>query len=110
MVRITNAGIRRPIVSSRRIMTREDFGRSEEHTTELQSQSNLVCRLLLEKKMRARRQKPWQDNLLELIERLAVAKEERLVGHQCVGEVVQKLRVATLPQRGGQRIQSGKLV
>src|SRR2546430_6845816 len=27
------------------------FGRSEEHTSELQSQSNLVCRLLLEKKI-----------------------------------------------------------
>src|SRR5438270_9043538 len=27
-------------------------GRSEEHTSELQSQSNLVCRLLLEKKTR----------------------------------------------------------
>src|SRR2546430_6805778 len=26
------------------------WGRSEEHTSELQSQSNLVCRLLLEKK------------------------------------------------------------
>src|SRR2546430_10392751 len=32
--------------------TREliDYLRSEEHTSELQSQSNLVCRLLLEKK------------------------------------------------------------
>src|SRR2546427_421027 len=29
---------------------REVPGRSEEHTSELQSQSNLVCRLLLEKK------------------------------------------------------------
>src|SRR2546430_6555477 len=29
--------------------------RSEEHTSELQSQSNLVCRLLLEKKNTARR-------------------------------------------------------
>src|SRR2546430_7025544 len=28
----------------------EPFFRSEEHTSELQSQSNLVCRLLLEKK------------------------------------------------------------
>src|SRR2546430_4291073 len=28
----------------------EVMGRSEEHTSELQSQSNLVCRLLLEKK------------------------------------------------------------
>src|SRR2546430_10191606 len=30
--------------------------RSEEHTSELQSQSNLVCRLLLEKKKRSVRQ------------------------------------------------------
>src|SRR2546430_8788477 len=29
--------------------------RSEEHTSELQSQSNLVCRLLLEKKKNSRR-------------------------------------------------------
>src|SRR2546430_3082866 len=29
---------------------RRQFSRSEEHTSELQSQSNLVCRLLLEKK------------------------------------------------------------
>src|SRR5688572_31629144 len=29
---------------------RDETGRSEEHTSELQSQSNLVCRLLLEKK------------------------------------------------------------
>src|SRR2546430_17734858 len=37
--------------------------RSEEHTSELQSQSNLVCRLLLEKKkryMKTRTQKPAQ--------------------------------------------------
>src|SRR2546430_3106981 len=30
-----------------------DVDRSEEHTSELQSQSNLVCRLLLEKKNRS---------------------------------------------------------
>src|SRR2546430_6701451 len=30
------------------------FQRSEEHTSELQSQSNLVCRLLLEKKKKRR--------------------------------------------------------
>src|SRR2546430_10574155 len=29
----------------------QEFSRSEEHTSELQSQSNLVCRLLLEKKI-----------------------------------------------------------
>src|SRR2546430_13206020 len=31
-------------------VVRDDVLRSEEHTSELQSQSNLVCRLLLEKK------------------------------------------------------------
>src|SRR2546427_8837912 len=31
-------------------VARKDGHRSEEHTSELQSQSNLVCRLLLEKK------------------------------------------------------------
>src|SRR2546427_1773295 len=42
-------------------LTDEDLGdlsayyRSEEHTSELQSQSNLVCRLLLEKKKNRRR-------------------------------------------------------
>src|SRR3989475_1596464 len=34
----------------RHIGVLESGGRSEEHTSELQSQSNLVCRLLLEKK------------------------------------------------------------
>src|SRR3989475_3686680 len=36
--------------AARRRVGRGDVGRSEEHTSELQSQSNLVCRLLLEKK------------------------------------------------------------
>src|SRR2546430_9067021 len=35
---------------SRGDWTRPPSSRSEEHTSELQSQSNLVCRLLLEKK------------------------------------------------------------
>src|SRR2546430_10475613 len=33
-----------------RVLDGDDVDRSEEHTSELQSQSNLVCRLLLEKK------------------------------------------------------------
>src|SRR5256886_8094406 len=36
------------------LVPRHDEDRSEEHTSELQSQSNLVCRLLLEKKKRDR--------------------------------------------------------
>src|SRR5260221_3484443 len=34
---------------------REMFGRSEEHTSELQSHSDLVCRLLLEKKKKKKK-------------------------------------------------------
>src|SRR2546430_2972760 len=41
------------VISTRwRAPSRSTRGRSEEHTSELQSQSNLVCRLLLEKKKR----------------------------------------------------------
>src|SRR2546427_354191 len=36
------------------LITGIDLHRSEEHTSELQSQSNLVCRLLLEKKKKKR--------------------------------------------------------
>src|SRR2546427_3275824 len=34
----------------RKLPVKDQLSRSEEHTSELQSQSNLVCRLLLEKK------------------------------------------------------------
>src|SRR2546430_13090081 len=46
--------IRSPLLSSLPLYT----PRSEEHTSELQSQSNLVCRLLLEKKKNIRTL-PW---------------------------------------------------
>src|SRR5688572_31408073 len=39
-----------------------DPGRSEEHTSELQSQSNLVCRLLLEKKKKKKKRKKKDVN------------------------------------------------
>src|SRR2546430_13556580 len=37
-------------IAQQHISEEGNGGRSEEHTSELQSQSNLVCRLLLEKK------------------------------------------------------------
>src|SRR2546430_9055136 len=40
-------------VRSTFFVTTKYFTRSEEHTSELQSQSNLVCRLLLEKKKKS---------------------------------------------------------
>src|SRR2546427_8663772 len=41
-------------ISVARVRVRSALMRSEEHTSELQSQSNLVCRLLLEKKKKQR--------------------------------------------------------
>src|SRR2546427_8949267 len=44
--------------------------RSEEHTSELQSQSNLVCRLLLEKKKKKKKKKAIKNELrLSYLER-----------------------------------------
>src|SRR5688572_32733190 len=42
----------------------EYLARSEEHTSELQSQSNLVCRLLLEKKKKQQKEKTYQKSTL----------------------------------------------
>src|SRR5438270_3433579 len=39
------------------LLRRRSVHRSEEHTSELQSQSNLVCRLLLEKKKKKKKKK-----------------------------------------------------
>src|SRR2546430_4264942 len=39
----------------------KSISRSEEHTSELQSQSNLVCRLLLEKKKKKTKTKWYAD-------------------------------------------------
>src|SRR2546430_11899060 len=53
----SNERVCQPICgSSRKWLPR--FTRSEEHTSELQSQSNLVCRLLLEKKKKNPRRTP----------------------------------------------------
>src|SRR5688572_32010976 len=42
-----------PVASGCRNAASPSSARSEEHTSELQSQSNLVCRLLLEKKKKS---------------------------------------------------------
>src|SRR5260221_8250487 len=39
------------------LASRGEYGRSEEHTSELQSHSDLVCRLLLEKKKKKKKQR-----------------------------------------------------
>src|SRR5438270_9432143 len=52
---------REPARSRHRLPPGTDRPRSEEHTSELQSQSNLVCRLLLEKKKKAHTDTPDQQ-------------------------------------------------
>src|SRR2546430_5878141 len=46
--------------------------RSEEHTSELQSQSNLVCRLLLEKKKKKKRRKILKCNIIWVLHTTAI--------------------------------------
>src|SRR2546430_8708919 len=46
----SSASVRPDAASTSVAVSCTESGRSEEHTSELQSQSNLVCRLLLEKK------------------------------------------------------------
>src|SRR2546430_9457372 len=48
-----------------RVQPRRLRSRSEEHTSELQSQSNLVCRLLLEKK---KKQAMYNDMVTDVID------------------------------------------
>src|SRR2546430_5591265 len=52
-------------------------GRSEEHTSELQSQSNLVCRLLLEKKKEIKVSRfEEEEGSFELLRRTAHGEQE----------------------------------
>src|SRR2546430_10542933 len=53
-----------PLRQTEHVDRPDDAGlRSEEHTSELQSQSNLVCRLLLEKKKKHKRDTPSASHL-----------------------------------------------
>src|SRR5688572_32634728 len=63
--RRSDVGSQRPWPNTARTTTRCDGShgapaRSEEHTSELQSQSNLVCRLLLEKKKKKKKKKRYK--------------------------------------------------
>src|SRR2546430_6123546 len=50
----------------RTVLKPRSAARSEEHTSELQSQSNLVCRLLLEKKKKINVQSKIDDLMKEI--------------------------------------------
>src|SRR5688572_32298511 len=55
-IALTGVGVAFEVDPVLRTGARFVLPRSEEHTSELQSQSNLVCRLLLEKKKNKRKQ------------------------------------------------------
>src|SRR5690606_39414270 len=60
--------VREQIADIRSVVTGSgDLGRSEEHTSELQSRENLVCRLLLEKKKQTLIHSTSQQIILRLI-------------------------------------------
>src|SRR5436190_17260880 len=48
----------------------EQAGRSEEHTSELQSHSDIVCRLLLEKK---NRQREYNTKIVDIYQRTTIS-------------------------------------
>src|SRR2546430_12099262 len=54
-----------PVMSRRLRNPRAAQPRSEEHTSELQSQSNLVCRLLLEKKKKKKKEEQHSATIRE---------------------------------------------
>src|SRR2546430_12970950 len=54
------------------------FGRSEEHTSELQSQSNLVCRLLLEKEKKKQTSPKLSDDRKAM---MSLARTSRIGRH-----------------------------
>src|SRR5688572_32427855 len=53
-------------------------GRSEEHTSELQSQSNLVCRLLLEKKKKKSSQPSMESTTISTHTGLSLYSSRRI--------------------------------
>src|SRR5206468_6054079 len=65
-------------------LNREDGQRSEEHTSELQSRSDLVCRLLLEKKKKAAFRKRMVGNATCPRR----AKEQQLSLHDAIRELL----------------------
>src|SRR2546430_10335954 len=66
----------RAVAHERRFLARlGQVHRSEEHTSELQSQSNLVCRLLLEKKTKHAHYQPKRCPEYHTLRQLAVTTE-----------------------------------
>src|SRR5438093_6444513 len=58
------------------LLARSFAPRSEEHTSELQSLTNLVCRLLLEKKKDKKRNNRMQIQIIEILVRTSTVTTE----------------------------------
>src|SRR5436309_6120525 len=55
-----------PVELRSEVMLKGVEPRSEEHTSELQSRENLVCRLLLEKKKKKKKKNKYKKNNIEI--------------------------------------------
>src|SRR2546430_4795869 len=62
------------------VQMRRQHDRSEEHTSELQSQSNLVCRLLLEKKKNKKHPRLFRKRVLSQLQLVARIRESLSAG------------------------------
>src|SRR2546430_3931113 len=99
-LKIAAARVERFTESVIREMTR--LARSEEHTSELQSQSNLVCRLLLEKKNKKHRQRyrPTHLESLHFSDRATRSRQHNPVAQQpCVRSPCSTCREHPPPSR-----------
>src|SRR2546430_3651181 len=73
--------------------------RSEEHTSELQSQSNLVCRLLLEKKNKECRAPLWGFQGRQTLERRTHRDHPALGRQRRAGRHLAQTHAAKVPRR-----------
>src|SRR5690348_17571595 len=89
VVRFTSADIRRLFaLLNEELASRDTLGRSEEHTSELQSPVHLVCRLLLEKK---KKQESNVDDIIKQQRVILVAYHSDHLRPACRHHTTQRL-------------------
>src|ERR1019366_5020053 len=110
---ICDRGLPLPVAGPGLALLQEISERSEEHTSELQSLTNLVCRLLLEKKTcRSEEHTSELQSLTNLVCRLLLEKNKRIsVRFSAGGEGASPLAASGARRKtsSGSRAQSSRL-
>ena len=60
------------------VLSEDVITRSEEHTSELQSRTNLVCRLLLEKKKKKKKHKKKKKEKMKTVKKITIWRQDQL--------------------------------